>query len=58
MGDYEKICSFENLYTAHCRSRLGKQDKNEVVRFEMNLARNLIRLSEELESRNFKMKGY
>lgn len=58
MGDYEKICSFENLYKAHCRSRLGKQDKNEVVRFEMNLARNLIRLSEELESRNFKMKGY
>ena len=31
MNDFEKIISFENLYKAHRRARLGKRHKKEVT---------------------------
>ncbi|GHU55100.1 hypothetical protein AGMMS49975_16440 [Clostridia bacterium] len=40
MGQYDEMCSFENLYNAHKVARLGKRDKKEVIEFEMNLAAN------------------
>ncbi len=58
MTDYEKICNFTNLYKAHKRARLGKQKKYEVIFFEMNLAKNLMQLKNELETKNYQMKGY
>lgn len=58
MTEYEKICDFQNLYQAHIRSRKGKRKKAEVIRFEMNLAENLTRLSEQLKNHTYQMKGY
>lgn len=58
MTDYEKICSFQNLYKAHIQARKGKRKKPEVIRFEMNLAENLSQMSLELQSHSYKMKGY
>lgn len=58
MTDYEKICDFANLYKAHRRARLGKQKKREVIDFETELSANLIKLKRELESGDYKMKGY
>lgn len=58
MTDYEKICSFDNLYKAHLRARLGKRAKNEVAIFEMNLAENIAKLSSDLTNRIYRMKGY
>lgn len=44
---YEKVYDFQNLYKAHLRSRRGKRGKTEVIRFELKLAENLARMSEE-----------
>ena len=56
--DYEKICDFQNLYQAHLRARKGKRGKSEVIQFELKLAENLTRMSEELKKRSYKMSGY
>ncbi len=56
--DYEKICDFQNLYQAHLRARTNKRRKPEVIRFELHLAEQLARMSEELRSRTYQMKGY
>jgi len=58
MTDYEKICDFQNLYNAHLNARKGKRKKGEVIRFEMNLGANLIRLQESLLNRSYQMQGY
>jgi len=58
MTDYERICDFQNLYHAHMTLRLGKRNKTEVIRYELELARNLIELSEHLKNRTYKMQGY
>ena len=41
---FEEIISFESLYKAHRRARLGKRHKKEVVEFELNLSENLWKL--------------
>lgn len=56
--DYEKICDFQNLYQAHLRARTNKRRKPEVIRFELHLAEQLSRMSEELKNRTYQMKGY
>ena len=58
LTDYEKICDFQNLYKAHLRARKCKRKKPEVVRFEMNLAENLARMSADLKNHCYQMKGY
>ncbi len=58
MTEYEKICSFQNLYKAHIKCRRNKRHKPEVIRFEMNLAENLTSMSEALKSRTYRMQGY
>lgn len=58
MTDYEKICDFENLYKAHRAARLGKRNTAEVVQFEMNLSMNLIRISDALKNKTYRMSGY
>ncbi len=55
---YEKVCDFQNLYRAHLRARQGKRGKTEVIQFELNLAENLARMSEELKRHSYKMSGY
>jgi hypothetical protein len=58
MKDYEKICDFQNLYKAHLRARRGKRHKTEVIKFEMDLARNLAVMHERLLNKTYTMHGY
>ena len=58
MTYFERICDFQNLYKAHKIARRGKRDTREVIEFEMNLSENLVRLSEELRNKTYKMSGY
>lgn len=58
LSDYDRICTFDNLYKAHCQARLGKRKKAEVIHFEMNLAQNLVVLSDLLANRAYKINGY
>jgi len=50
---YEAMYTFENLYMAHLAARRGKRNKDDVIRFEMNLATNLCRLQKLLSSRTY-----
>jgi retron-type reverse transcriptase len=56
--EFENICSFESLYAAHKTARLSKRDKTEVIRFEMRLSENILKLKEALESGEYKVAGY
>lgn len=58
MEEYRKICSLENLYRAHCRARLGKGMKDGQICFELNLAENLNRIHNELQSKSYRIQGY
>ncbi len=54
----DKVCSFESLLKAHRKARRGKQYENSTISFEMNLADNLTRLSNELNDGTYKIQGY
>lgn len=41
---FDKICSFENIYSAYLKARKGKKLKKEVLLFNYNLEANLINL--------------
>ena len=58
MTDYEKICDFQNLYKAHLNSRKGKRHKGEVIKFELELAKNLTEIQQQLIAKKYRMKGY
>lgn len=58
MTDWEKVISFESLYKAHRRARLGKRGKKEVILFEMNLAENLYALHYELKYGKYQVGEY
>ena len=58
MTDFEKVWDFKNLYEAHKKARLGKRDKTEVIEFEMRLAENLTRLSDEIRTKTYRLGGY
>lgn len=56
--DFLKIISFESLYNAHRRARLGKRGKKEVIEFEMNLSKNLWGLHYDLLYNKYKIGEY
>ena len=59
MDDFDRICDFSNLYTAHLMTRLGKRHKAEVIRFESDLGHKLTQLSRMLkEDRYLPVKYY
>lgn len=58
MTDFENIISFENLYKAHRRARLGKRHKKEVVLFEANLSENLWAIHYDLKYGKYRVEGY
>ena len=58
MTDFEKIWSFENLYRAHLRARLGKRHEAEVIDFERELSANLVCLSERIRNKTYRISGY
>ena len=55
---FPKIISFENLYWAYRKARMGKRDQETVANFEFNLESNLLKLQEELESFTYKPGPY
>ena len=58
MFNYDLIYNFENLYKAHKKARLGKRDNSEVIKFEMDLSKNLMDLSVELKNETYSLSGY
>jgi retron-type reverse transcriptase len=58
MTDYEKVCDFANLYCAHQAARRGKQGSTEVIRFELDLAKNLTELSDALKDGSYRLAPY
>ncbi len=55
---YPKIYEFEHLYRAHRLARRAKRNKEEVVRFELDLNRNLMTLREELLTQTYRPGAY
>lgn len=58
MKDYDKICDFQNLYSAHKKARLGKRHVKEVIEFEMNISASLDRLAFALKEKTYRIAGY
>ena len=58
MTEYEKIWDFQNLYMAHKVARLGKRTTSEVIAFELNLSENLLKLSQSLRNKTYRVRGY
>lgn len=58
MNEFEKTFSFENLYKAHRRTRLGKRHKKEVIEFENNLSENLWNLFYDLDYDKYEVGKY
>lgn len=54
----EEIFTFENIYAAHKWCRKSKQHKGEVIRFEIDLSKNITELIKELTSRKYKLGKY
>jgi len=55
---YEKICDFENIYSAYLKARKNKRYRVDVLNFSCNLERNLYRIQDELLSRRYKTGSY
>ncbi len=55
---FEQICSFENLLNASRKAQCGKRFQAEVARFNFHRERELYRLQEELQTRNYQPGAY
>lgn len=55
---WEELISYESLYRAHRKARLGKRHKKEVIEFELNLSQNLWALHYELKYHKYNISGY
>lgn len=58
LPSFEQVISYESLYRAHRRARLGKRHKKEVVEFELNLSKNLWELHYDLKYNRYTVGGY
>lgn len=58
MITFEQVFNFDSLYRSHLRARCCKRHKRDVVNFEINLAENLTKLTEELNNGTYKIRGY
>lgn len=54
----EEIFTFENIYEAHKWCRKSKQHKGEVIRFEIDLSKNISGLIREITNRKYKLGNY
>ena len=52
-GLWPQIVTFDNLYLAYRKARRGKQGRDEVARFTLNLEHELLTLERELRSGNY-----
>ena len=55
---FEECFTFENLLKAHQKCRRQKGHKNETVRFELNLGKNLADLQRELQNGTYRVGKY
>lgn len=55
---YEQIASYTNIYAAYQDARNGKSERNEIMRFSLELDSNLNRLYKELKEGRYKVGGY
>ena len=55
---FEQLCSMENLLLAAYNASKGKRKRDEVIKFEANLADNLRQLQEELQTRTYTTSQY
>lgn len=57
-GVWAEVTSFTNLYRAYSNARKGKQSREAVANFTLNLEEELFALQQELESRTYQHGGY
>ncbi|MFA6429146.1 MAG: reverse transcriptase/maturase family protein [Patescibacteria group bacterium] len=55
---YYELVTAENLFSAWYAFRKGKQNKWDVMEFERNLEDNIFQLLDELNTKNYKHRGY
>ena len=55
---YNKAVSFEKILAAHKKARRGKREKKEVIKFELNLESEILRLEKELKTGTYKTGEY
>ena len=55
---FDRLASFENLYSAAAQARKGKRFKTGAALFHHDLARNLVRLRDELMSQTYRPGAY
>ena len=58
MSDFEKVYAFQSLYNAYRLAARGKHSREDVIRFEMNLAENLWWLHDALEDGSYRPAPY
>ena len=54
----DEIYTFENLYAAHKACRKSKQHRGEVIRFEVDLGKNISEIIKQINSRKYKIGKY
>lgn len=58
LPSFEEVISFQSLYRAHRKARLGKRHKKQVVEFELHLAQNLCELHYDLKYGKYEIGKY
>lgn len=61
VSDFSSLCwvfTLDNLYETHKRCRRGKQHKREVVDFEIDLNKNLLRLQKSIFDKSYSVDKY
>ena len=56
--DFYEMTEFSSLYEVHKKARRGKRNRNDVIRFEMNLSFELARLQKELRNGYYRPQKY
>lgn len=55
---FEENLTFEKMIQAHERAKQGKLNRNEVLKFDLNLELNIVNLVEQIRTNKYKMGSY
>lgn len=55
---YEQVASYSNIYAAYLDARKGKSERNEIMRFSLELDAHLNDLYNDLQEERYKVSGY
>lgn len=55
---YEQIAYYKNIYAAYLDARKGKSERNEIMRFSLELDKNLNSLFKDMQEGKYKVSGY